>query len=196
MGIRSFLIRFESIYDIKMFLKYRKYLAYQIMICYENNKEINPIDIFDTDKVDNFNNNSNMVSESYGDFDIDLVGLKFWAGSIWGLVSTYSVGESTFIIYVTHFKNYHTRLWNIPMQEVVYKEIDPIIFASYNDLEQASSAFKKLYDQYFTKIIDYKLMFNTHSNIIECDPDGSIDFHNKNIQNLFGVESKIKNNKK
>lgn len=187
MGVRSFLIRFESELEVKYFYKYKTYLAYQIMSNYECSSEINSLDIFDADKVEEFNK-SKLYYESFGDFDINIVGFKFWAGSIWGLVSTYSVGESTFLTYVHHFKNHFTRLWNIPIKEIIYNECPTTFLSNYNDLNEALEIYKKMYSQYWTQILDYNLVILNNPNLFEkYEP---IDFNNKKICDLFGVQFK------
>ena len=101
MSIRSFLIKFDSVEQIKHFYNYRKYITYIVY------KDINRSQIMDVHKLKLFNCFKYVYSD-YSDFDLELIGFKFWAGAIWGLVSTYTVGQECFQLYTDLFKNYQT----------------------------------------------------------------------------------------
>jgi hypothetical protein len=178
MGVRSFLIRFESTKDIRNFIKYRRYLAYKVFNNYnDETKEDNDF-VFDRDEANIFNESNQY--ENYGDYDINLVGFKFWAGSVWGLISTYSAGETTFFKYIDIFKNFNTRLWDIPTHELGYNKIKPVILNVFNDLKESIKVFMELYVENITLVKDYEQIFNTHQKLL--DKYKSIDFHNKQIQ--------------
>jgi len=97
----TILTKSKYVTGLKNFYIYRKYIAYII----SNEKNIKYID--DDKKLNKFMNSVDFKA-SYGDFDLDLVGFKVWAGAIWGLVSTYTAGQETFQVYTNKFKNYQT----------------------------------------------------------------------------------------
>jgi len=183
MGVRSFLIKFNNIDEIKNFYIYRKYIAYII----SNDKNIKYID--DEKKLKKFISSVDFEA-SYGDFDLDLLGFKVWAGAIWGLVSTYTAGQETFQAYTNKFKNYATRLWCIPSSKVVYDEIDGIFMSDYDDCEEACNIFTRLHDQNSDVLINYADIFAKYPEFYDTDCDNCINFANGEMYGLFNIQTK------
>ncbi len=183
MGVRSFLIKFNNIDEIKNFYIYRKYIAYII----SNEKNIKYID--DEKKLNKFMNSVDFKA-SYGDFDLDLVGFKVWAGAIWGLVSTYSAGQETFQVYTNKFKNYATRLWYIPSNKVKYDEIEGVFMSNYDDCEEACNIFTRLRDQNSDVLLNYADIFAKYPEFYDTDCDNCINFANGEMYGLFNIQLK------
>ena len=184
MGIRSFLIKFDSIEQIVHFYKYKKYIAYIV------SKEINRSQITDDYKLDLFNRSKHSKLD-YGDFELELVGFKFWAGAIWGLVSTYTVGQECFQLYTEQFKNYATRLMLIPSHKVVYEEIEGVFMFSPDDKTEAINIFKRLHSKYSDELLNYRDIFAKYPEFYEVDCDNCISFCNPTMNELFGIETKF-----
>ncbi len=183
MGVRSFLIKFNNIDEIKNFYIYRKYIAYII----SNDKNIKYID--DDKKLNKFVD-SIKFERSYGDYDLDLVGFKVWAGAVWGLVSTYTAGQETFQAYTNKFKNYATRLWCIPTNKVIYDEINGVFMNDYDDCEEACNIFTRLRDQNSDVLLNYSDIFTKHPEFYDTDCDNCIDFSNGEMYRMFNIQVK------
>lgn len=183
MGIRSFLIKFDSVEQIKHFYKYKKYIAYVV------SNDIKRKYILNDDKLTLFNK-SKYANSDYGDFDLELVGFKFWAGAIWGLVSTYTVGQECFQLYTELFKNYATRLMLIPSNKIIYDEIDGVFMFSSDDISEAINIFKRLYNKHSDELIDYHDIFAKYPEFYDLDCDNCINFCNPNMYEVFCIETK------
>lgn len=183
MGIRSFLIKFDSVEQIMHFCKYKKYIAYIV------SNEINKKYILDENKLKLFND-SKYANSNYGDFDLELVGFKFWAGAIWGLVSTYTVGEECFQLYTELFKNYATRLMLIPTNKIVYDEIDGVFMFSPDDISEAINIFTRLYNKHSDELLNYDDIFAKYSEFYDLDCDNCISFRNPDMYEVFSIETK------
>ena len=172
-----------NIDEIKNFYIYRKYIAYII----SNEKNIKYID--DDKKLKKFVD-SVYFEKSYGDYDLDLLGFKVWAGAVWGLVSTYTAGQETFQAYTNKFKNYATRLWLIPTNKVIYDEIDGIFMSDYDDCEEACNIFSRLYDQNSDVLLNYTDIFTKYPQFYDTDCDNCINFADDEMYGLFNIQVK------
>ncbi len=184
MGIRSFIIKFSSQEEIEKFFQWRKYLAHIVCKHYDENYELKdyiniidkglPEDVTKYDRVD------------LGDFDLHLVGMKFFAGAVWGLISTYSVGEQTFELLQYILNTYYSRLWAIDMEATKYKDAPELFLNDYYynpKLKDAIEIFNKLTDDYQDKIIDFDLLIK--NNNLELDSDKFLTFKTKKILEIF-----------
>lgn len=192
MGIRSFLIKFDSVESIKKFFQWRKYLGYLVSEHYDDGWETpNYVEILNKGLPENVNEYAN---KDYGDFDLHLEGLKFWAGGIWGLISTYTVGESTFELLQKILDTYYSRLWAIDTNLTDYNQTpQQMIPDYYSNPSSTTSAkaielFNELNEQNKDKMLNYNLIIST--NRIELDSDKFIVFKTRKIFELFNINCK------
>lgn len=183
MGIRSFLIKFDSVEQIKHFYNYKKYIAYVV------SNDIDRKYIMDEHKLNLFNGSKYAYSD-YGDFDLELIGFKFWAGAIWGLVSTYTVGQECFQLYTDLFKNYATRLMLIPSHKIIYDEIEGIFMFSPDDMSEAINIFNRLHSKHSDELLNYHDIFDEYPEFYDLDCDNCISFGNPDMYEVFGIETK------
>jgi hypothetical protein len=185
MGVSSFLIRIDTQDDIINYLKYKKILAYCVMK--QENSDVKFDDNYQTDEnfteqqLEEFNKTHG--NKDFGDFDINLVGFKYWAGSIWGLVSTYTAGETAFLSYVYRFNKYYTRLWYIPYY-LNYNQEKSCILSKYNNLSESLKLYNTLYDLHKDKILDYQKIFEKTDLIYKL----AIDFNVDDVCKLLNIK--------
>ncbi len=191
MGIRSFLIKFNTVEDIKKYFEWRKYLSYLTHKYYDikwNVEEYNDIlakGLPDEKSLKEYEN------EDFGDFDIYLVGFKFWAGCVWGLISTQSVGEATFYLIQKILDTYYSRLFVINTRETDYNDVKPVFIEDYYENPNVSKAidiFAKLEEENRDKFIDYNLVITT--NKIKFEDEKFIEFMENDIFELFNINYK------
>lgn len=156
MGIRSFLIKFDNLNQIIQFFMWRKYLAKLVCDFYDSSQYLLE-DIYEIIKSKPLDIKYNNID--YGDFDVYLMGFKFWAGGIWGLVTTYSVGEFTFELIVQKIlRCYYSRLSAIDMEKTNYNLHQAIFIENYienQNLIEASKIYLKLNNIYKYQLYDY-----------------------------------------
>ncbi len=189
MGIRSFLIKFDSIESIEKFFLWKKYLAHLVHTHFDDEWYIEKyIPVLEQGLPKNVDKYEPI---DFGDFDLHLVGLKFWAGAIWGLISTQTVGQDTFALVQIILNTYYSRLWAIDTIGTDYEEIEGLFIEDYYenpDPLKAIEIFDKLYENNQDKIIDYDLVIA--NNQIELDKDKFIAFKTKKIFELFNINYK------
>ena len=175
MGIRSFLIKFDNINQIISFFLWRKYLAFLVCDYYDDKYTLE-----DIEKI--IINNKLYLGydkKDFGDFDLYLVGFKFFGGAIWGLISTYSVGEVTFELLVQKIlKCYYSRLSAIDVEATNYNDHEAIFISNYSEnqnLIEASKIFLELYNKYKYKLINYDFLKNYR--LINIDENNFISFN-------------------
>ena len=190
MGIRSFLIKFDSVESIEKFFQWRKYLAYLVSEHYDDEWETsNYVEILDEGLPENV---SEYTRRDFGDFDLHLEGLKFWAGGIWGLISTYTVGESTFGLLQKILDGYYSRLWAIDTNSTDYNQIPQQMIPDYYSNPSSTKAielFNELKEQNKDKMLNYDFIIST--NRIELDSDKFMVFKTRKIFELFNINCKI-----
>ncbi len=190
MGIRSFIIKFNSQEEIEKYFKWRKYLAHIVCKHYDDNYEYS--DYIGIIQKGLPNNVLKYEPIDFGDFDLHLVGMKFFAGAIWGLISTYTVGEQTFQLLQYILNTYYSRLWAIDMEATKYKEAPELFLTdSYKNpsLIEALEIYNKFIESESDKIIDYDIVIK--NNKIELDTDKFIVFKTKKIFDLFGLNNSL-----
>ena len=71
-----------------------------------------------------------------GDYDLDLIGLTYWKGMIWGLINTYTVGEDVFLSLMRYIlpDNFWTRTSYLPAEYSMNSP--PIFLKKENDMEE------------------------------------------------------------
>ena len=189
MGIRSFLIKFDSIESIKKFFQWRKYLGYLVSEHYDDEWETSNYEpILNKGLPENVNEYTN---KDYGDFDLHLEGLKFWAGGIWGLITTYTAGESTFGLLQKILDTYYSRLWAIDTISTDYNQTPQLMIPDYYSNPSSTKAikwFNELNEQNKEKMLNYNLVITT--NRIELDEDKFIVFKTRKIFELFKINYK------
>jgi hypothetical protein len=189
MGIRSFLIKFDSIESVKKFFLWRKYLAYLVSEHYDDEWYITNYEpILNKGLPENVND---YARRDFGDFDLHLEGLKFWAGGIWGLISTYTVGESTFGLLQKILDGYYSRLWAIDTNSTDYNQTPQIMIPDYYSNPSSRKAielFNELNEQHKDKMLNYNLIISTNG--IELDSDKFIAFKTRKIFELFNINCK------
>ena len=130
----------------------------------------------------------------YGDFDLHLEGLKFWAGGIWGLISTYTVGENTFGLLQKILDGYYSRLWAIDTNSTDYNQTPQFMIPDYYSNPSSTSStkaielFNELNEQNKDKMLNYNLIIRT--NRIELEPDKFMVFKTRKIFELFNINCK------
>ena len=190
MGIRSFLIKFDSIELIEKFFLWRKYLAYLVSEHYDDEW-----DISNYEPILNQGLPENVVQyacRDYGDFDLYLEGLKFWAGGIWGLITTYTAGESTFGLLQKITNCYYSRLWAIDTNSTDYNQTPQFMIPDYYSNPSSLKAielFNELNEQNKDKMLNYDLVIST--NRIELDSDKFMVFKTRKIFEFFKINCKI-----
>jgi len=189
MGIRSFLIKFNSVEDIKKYFEWKKYLAHLVHEHFDEEWYIEKyIQILEQGLPKNANKYN---KEDFGDFDLHLVGMKFWAGTVWGLISTQTVGQDTFALMQIVLDTYYSRLWAIDSTNTDYNSVEGLFIEDYyenSDVSKAIELFEKLYNENMDNIIDYDLVIK--NNQIELDKDKFIAFKTKKIFELFNINYK------
>lgn len=193
MGIRSFIIKFNSIDDIKIYFKWRKYLAQLVCEHYDEYWDLEQYyEIIDRglpkkEELDKLENKDN------GDFDLHLVGLKFWAGAIWGLISTYSVGEVTFDLLRKISNTYYSRLSVIDMNKTDYNDCENMIMRDYYENPSQVKTIK-LYNDLVSKnedkLLDYDTIVQNNQLNIDIDKDKFLGFTTKKMFKLFNIKYK------
>lgn len=189
MGMKSFLIKFDNINQVIKFFIWRKYLANLVCKYYDDdNNNIEYIEMIIKDNVPCISYEKN----DYGDFDIYLLGFKFWAGGIWGLVSTYSVGEITFELIVHKIlKCYYSRLSDIDFSNTNYNKIDSIFLNNYyynQNLIKASEIYLDLYYKYKLELYNYDYFIEKYK-LKDIDENKCISFYSKKIINIFNIKN-------
>ena len=190
MGIRSFLIKFDSGESIEKFFQWRKYLAHLVSEHYDDDwKTSNYEPILYKGLPENI---SQYQNKNYGDFDLHLEGLKFWAGGIWGLISTYTVGENTFGLLQKILDTHYSRLWAIDTNSTDYNQTPQQMIPDYYENPTSIKAielFNELNEQNKDKMLNYNLIIS--ANQIELDSDKFMVFKTRKIFELFKINCKI-----
>jgi hypothetical protein len=186
MGVRSFLIKFNSEGEIKKFFKWRKYLAHLVSEHFDKEYEISNYEpILSKGLPEDIKIYKN---KDYGDFDLHLVGMKFWAGAVWGLITTYTVGQDTFALMQQVLDAYYSRLWAIEIDLTKYEEAPQILIEDYYENPNSMKAieiFNELLEKNKDKKIDYNLIIK--NNRIELDKDKFMVFKTRKIFELFNI---------
>jgi len=158
MGIRSFLIVFNNIDELKLFYQWKGWLANFVSEVYDDcndsddfSKQFQKIvmpDIYTLNK---------RKSGYYGDFALHLVGFKFWGRAIWGLISTDSVGVYTMGLMMNQIlkSTYWARLSEIDTENYEYDQIKSEFLVNPDDKKEALEIWSKIYLNYSNKILDY-----------------------------------------
>ena len=149
MGVRSFLIKFDNLNQIIKFFLWRKYLADIIYSCYILNYDHKRLIKVIEDTIQKSQLSLKFDKIDYGDFDIYLIGFKFWNNGIWGCITTYSVGELTFEIMAQKILKCHY-IKQLPI-DTIYSNYyyEPIFIKNYSqNLIKASEIYLELYDKY------------------------------------------------
>ena len=186
MGIRSFLIKFDSVESIEKFFLWRKYLGYLVSEHYDDEWDVSNYEpILNKGLPENVDQ---YAGRDFGDFDLHLEGLKFWAGGIWGLISTYTVGESTFGLLQKILDTHYSRLWAIDTNSTDYNQTPQQMIPDYYENPTSTKAielFNELNEQNKDKMLNYNLIIRT--NRIELEPDKFIAFKTRKIFELFNI---------
>lgn len=192
MGIRSFLIKFDSIESIEKFFLWRKYLGYLVSEHYDDEWDVSNYEpILNKGLPENVDE---YTCRDFGDFDLHLEGLKFWAGGIWGLITTYTVGENTFELLQIILDTYYSRLWAIDTNSTDYYQTPQLMIPDYysnpsNILSiKAIELFNELNEQNKDKMLNYDLVIRING--IELEPDKFITFKTRKIFELFKINCK------
>lgn len=131
----------------------------------------------------------------YGDTDLNLIGLKYWAGAIWGLISTYSMGELTFSLMIRVLDTYNTRLSNINSYDTDYNDVEGIIVEKTEDQEikicRICDIFNDLYERHKDSLLDYDHIINHNNLRADLYDRKSMCFETKKYYDLFQIKYNI-----
>lgn len=186
MGIRSFLIVFNNIDELKKFYKWKGYLAHLVRDNYEDCNDIDDFaNMFDAtikpDDIEDYNRFYN------GDFDLHLVGFKFWGGAIWGLISTDSAGVYTMYLMMNRILSdtYYARLGDIDSDKYEYDEIKSVFMINHKNPSEGLEKYQKLFNKKKGKMYNYKcLLANEEIN------DQYIEFTKTKYYDLLKINKK------
>ena len=182
MGVRSYLIKLDSVEQLKLFLKYLKYLP--ILFARNNNDsdDDNKPSLEQIIEWGLIDEEDDKEYESCDDFDLSLVGFKFWAGGIWGLISTYTSTESALYLIVNKIlKCYFTQLMSIDKRITNYENIISIFF---NSGDNKIEIYNKIYEENKDKFLDYDKIIKDNNFKNNCN---FINFDREKICKAFGV---------
>lgn len=192
MGLRSFLIAFTDTEQIKKFFQWRHKIACIIADFAmlkekvgENIHQWSP-----SHKSDSLNtlvefavNYSTAYKSQYesGDYDLDLIGLTYWKGMIWGLISTWTVGEDVFDNLMTYVlpDNFWTRTSYLPKEYEV--QTTPIFLRKDNDQTECLEIFQGFPNSYHWKKIrsehpDLSMKLINYDSIWKSDYEDDDDY--------------------
>jgi hypothetical protein len=147
MGVRSFLIAFNNLDEIRKFFEIKDKLASVLSELDISGYDCESCRILIESVVKSTISGKIQCTEiSDGDWNLDLVGFNCWKGLIWGLVSTRTMGEMTMRSVMEHVlpNNYWSRLWNIDMKQYREEEHNPVE----NDVKKAVDCFERLSKQH------------------------------------------------
>lgn len=192
MGRRSFVIKFDSIEQIKQFYKWRKYLAHLVSENYDKN-----LDYKDYNNYISIGYKINLEEyyNDYGDFDLYLEGLMFWAGAIWGLIGTQTVGETTFYLFSTKILDaYSSRLMLIDSIHTDFDNMESLnIQYELSDKKQLDLAiryFNKIYIDNKDSLLDYDNIILKNNLVKDVKDYKIIPFRSNKYFKLFNIKKK------
>lgn len=191
MGGRSFLIKFSKSTELKCFYDWKNYIAHVVCESYDNdNHDLETKNAKEIIKKGLPLDSKKYNNRNFGDYQLNLVGFKFWAGGIWGLVSTDSVGEEVLELLMELIlpKNYYTRMWNINSTETNYDETPVTLFNSSADYNTAYKILKNMQKEHEINLLNYENVLKSNN----LPKDKFMHFSDEETYKAFNIEYKKK----
>lgn len=163
MSPRSYLIKFDSIKELKKYFIWKAYLLYMSdqknidtsLDDNEDNKDIELHNLLDDDRKYNkkiHERVKNRFAKLY------IVGLKFWAGGIWGLAVYDKEASRIYHLLKDHiiYNSYHCDLRDADRDTTNYSKTKTFYLNDFDDYKEACEIYKYLFKKYHKNIINYE----------------------------------------